>query len=326
MRATYLAIASVLSFSFLAGCAAGLQAETSYPPFALPNSPETLRVRILFGKSPSRLDATGPFQFRLRKGGKLYEAKASTRVRAMRSAMVFGSQSFKGDVVAIPTSSSDILKLNGRRYRGILIFHPLGSGRYDVVEYVNMEEYLYGVLPREVEPSWPLDALKAQAIVSRTYALSNKMTDANERFDVSNSVLDQVYGGLEVEAPESNSAVDQTKGAVLMDANGKPVQAFFHSSCGGRTELPEHVLKSSNAGDCFGVVSDTFCEGDPHYKWQLSLSYSSIRERLRRAGIRVRPIKKITIVQKSDSGRADFFGLQTDRGVVEVQGNRFRLA
>ncbi len=326
MRTTFLAVASIFSCFLLAGCVAGLQAETSYPPFTMPITPETLRVRILYGKSPARLDSTGSYQYRLRKGGKLYETKSSTRVRAMRSAMVFGSQSFKGDVVATPGAAGDTLKLNGRRYRGILVFHPLGSGRYDVVEYVNLEEYLYGVLPREVEPSWPLDSLKAQAIVSRTYALSNKITDVNERFDVSNSVLDQVYGGLEVEAPESNRAVDETKGEVLMDSQGKPIQTFFHSSCGGRTELPSHVWKSANAGECFGVVPDAFCEGDPHYKWQLTMSYSAIRERLRRAGINVRPIKKITIVQKSDSGRADFFGLQTGRGVVEVQSNRFRLA
>ncbi len=326
MRLTPFAIASFVSLSLLTGCAAGLRADTGGPAFVLPSTQDTLRVRILYGKAPSRLDSTGSYQFQLRKGGKLYTSKASTRVRAMHSTMVLGSQSFKGEVVAIPASSSDTLKLNGRRYRGILIFHPLGSGRYDVIEYVNMEDYLYGVLPREVEPSWPIESLTAQAIVSPTYPRSNKMTDANARFDVSNSVLDQVYGGMEVEAPESNRAVEESKGEILVDGSGKPVQTFFHSSCGGSTELPQNVWKSSNAPDVFGCVSENFCEADPHFKWQLTVSYSTIRARLRRAGVHVATIKNISIGKKSESGRAEVFRLQTSHGTVDVWGNRFRLA
>ena len=127
------------------------------------------------------------------------------------------------------------------------------------------------------------------------------------------SVLDQVYGGLEVEAPESNRAVDESRGEILVDEAGKPFQAFFHSSCGGSTELPSHVWKSSTESDVFGCVADPFCDGDPHYKWRLSISYATIRARLRKAGIRVRDIKKIIIVQKSDSGRADVWSADVAR-------------
>ncbi len=326
MRPFFFAVAACASVCLLTGCATGLQAEASLPPFAMPDSPDVLRVRVLYTKSPVRLDSTGGYQYQLKKGGKSYSSHTGTRVRAMRSTMVFGQQSFRGEVIVMPANPTEPLRLNSRRYRGVLVFHPLGSGRYDVVEYVNMDEYLYGVLPREVEPSWPLDALKAQAIVSRTYALSNKMTDAKERFDVSDSVLDQVYGGMEVEASESNRAVDETRGEALLDSESKPVQTFFHSSCGGHTELPQHVWKSSNAPDVFGSINDAFCDADPHYKWQLTISYGTVRARLRRVGIHVRDIKKISIVQKTESGRAEIFGLQTSRGVVEVWGNRFRLA
>jgi len=327
MRSYFLAVSCGMALSLMTGCAAGLQAEVgTAPPFSVPDTPDTVRVRILYTKTPSSLSSTGSYRFQLRKGGKMVAPTGTTRVRAMRSALVFGHQSFKGEVVAMPSGSSDTLKLNGRRYRGILVFHPLGSSRYDVVEYVNLEEYLYGVLPREVEPKWPIDALKAQAVVSRTYVLSSKLTATGQRFDVSNGVLDQVYGGQEAEAPESNRAVEESRGEVLLDQSGKPVQAFFHSSCGGMTELPQYVWKSSNAADVFGCVPDAFCNGDPHYKWQLTISYATIKARLRRGGIRVRDIKSIAIVQKSPSGRAEIFSLQTSKGAVEVWGNRFRLA
>jgi stage II sporulation protein D len=203
----------------------------------------------------------------------------------------------------------------------------LGSGRYDVVEYLSVEEYLYGVLPREVETTWPLDALKAQAVVSRTYVLYNKMKGANERYDVLDSVLDQVYGGQNVEAPSTTQAVNETHDEILLDSAGKPVQAFFHSSCGGHTELPEHVWKSSYPSDVFGVVSDgSYCSDDPHYKWQLSVPYTTLRARLKRAGFQIRDIKSISILQKSASGRAETFILETSKTQIEVAGNRFRLA
>ncbi len=127
------------------------------------------------------------------------------------------------------------------------MFHALGSGRYDVIEYVDLEDYLYGVLPREVETNWPLDALKAQAVVSRTYAMSNRAQDAKGRFDLSDGVFDQVYGGRDVESGASNQAVQETQGEVLLDSAGKPIQAFFHSSCGGCTGDASECLEILDA-------------------------------------------------------------------------------
>ncbi len=327
MRSFALRFVCFGSFILLAGCTAGLRAEPSAPAVTLPASAETIRVRVLYTRQPVSLSCTGSYRFERREGGKNYVRRSTIRVRAMRSAMVFGETSFKGEMAVAPESSSDTLKINGRRYRGILVFHPLGSGRYDVVEYLSVEEYIYGVLPREVEITWPLDALKAQAVVSRTYGLYNKGKSANERYDVLNSVLDQVYGGQDVEAPSATQAVNETRGEILADSTGKPIQAFFHSSCGGHTEVPEHVWKFSPESDAFGVVSDgTYCADDPHYKWQLTVPYTTLRAKLRRAGLRMGEIKKISILQKSESGRAEVFDIGTSRGEIEVGGNRFRLA
>jgi stage II sporulation protein D len=109
--------------------------------------------------------------------------------------------------------------------------------------------------------------------------------------------------------------------------SGKPVLTYFHSSCGGRTELPQHIWKTVPSEDVYGNVQDaSYCQEDPHYLWKLELSYATIRRRLRRAGIKLRDLKKISIVQKSLSGRAEIIGLQTSKGMVEISGNRFRLA
>jgi stage II sporulation protein D len=304
----------------------GLRAESNKEPLAVTRGAETFRIRILHTSVPTHLSSTGSFQYQLRKGGKRYSIKNSVRVRALGRAMIFGQKSFKGEVIVVPSGSSDTLKINGRRYRGALVFHPLGRGRYDIVEYVDLESYLYGVLPKEVDPKWPMEALKAQAVVSRTYALANKSQAPEERYDLMDSVYDQVFGGLEVESPSSNQAVDATRGEILVDGAGKPLQSYFHSSCGGRTERPEHVWKSPAQNEAFGSVEDLFCQEDPHYRWTLELSYATIRRRCQRAGIRIREIRKIEVVRKSPSGRAEMIALKTARGTVEVPGNRFRLA
>src|SRR5437879_91506 len=182
LRPFVLGVAGLGFLVALAGCATGLSAESGAPPLTLSTAPDTVRVRVLYTNSPARLTCVGGYRFGLRMGGKTYLAHESTRVRAMRNRMVFGHQGFKGEVVVTPANSTDALSLNGRRYRGSLVFHPLRNGRYDVVEYLTLQEYLYGVLPREVDPAWPLDALKAQAIVSRSYAVYSKSAAARERF------------------------------------------------------------------------------------------------------------------------------------------------
>jgi len=326
MRPFLLSVASLVAGAVLAGCAVGLRADTVSPPMILSGAPDTIRVRILYTKSPTHLDATGPFQYQLRKGGKIYPGNAAIRVRAMHGTMVFDHKSLKGDVSVVPVSPTDTIRINGRRYRGALTFHPLGTGRYDVVETLVLEEYLYGVLPREVGGDWPLESLKAQAVVSRTYVVANRAADPSQRFDVYSGVRDQVYGGLEDEVPAANQAVDQTQGEILQDQEGKPVQTFFHSSCGGYTETPDNVWPSAESSNVFESIKDDYCGQDPFAHWKIELKKSTIIARLRKIGYRMRDIQKITAGKKSTSGRAVTLWVYSSKGKTEIQGNRFRLA
>jgi len=327
MRPFFLAIVSAASISVLTGCAAGLRAESVLPLMAMTAPSGSIRVRILYSKLPSRLDASGPFLYQLKKGGEIYTSRTSLRVRAMRRNLVFDQRTFKGDMVVVPVSSTDTLKLNGRRYRGNLVFHAIGNGRYDVVEFIGLENYLYGVLPREVGTDWPLESLKAQAVVSRTYVMANRATDPAQRFDVFNEVKSQMYGGLEDEAAPANQAVDLTRGEILQDSRGNPVQAFFHSSCGGYTETPENVWYKPEPSDVFESIKDDFCGQDPYAHWQVELKKSTIVSRLRKAGYKkIGDIKTIAAGKKSSSGRAVTFLVTSSKGKTEIQGNRFRLA
>ena len=145
MRLFGSAIVCFLFMPPLAGCAT-LPRQDKTAALELPAITDALRVRILYTRASSKLSSTGSFQYQSRRGGKIYTMKSSVRLRAMRSTIVIGEKSLKGEVLVLSTTSSDTIKLNGRRYRGYLVIHPLGSGRYDIVEYVNLDEYLYGVL------------------------------------------------------------------------------------------------------------------------------------------------------------------------------------
>lgn len=289
--------------------------------------PTSIRVRILRTKHAFILGCSGDYSFAPLSGGKARSFSQSSKVKAGYGKLMIGSAVHKAPVLVAPVQPSDHLYIDGRHYRGVLVLHPLRSGYIDVVNQLSPDDYLYAVLPREVGADWPLEALKSQAIVSRTYVLANLSKDPDDRFDVSNNVTHQVYGSLEDERPTSNRAVDETRGVILVDSSGKPFQTFFHSSCGGMTETPDNVWYKHPALDPFASVKDEYCQKeDPYRHWQIDLSPSQIRARLKNAGYRVGDIIKISAARKSVSGRTTSFLVQWKSGKREIPGNRFRIA
>jgi SpoIID/LytB domain protein len=120
-----------------------------------------------------------------------------------------------------------------RIYRGRLQFLPKDSG-LTIINRLNMEEYLYGVIPSEMEYIWPTEALEAQAIAARTYAISHKNAFNSRGFDLLPTIASQVYGGVQAERVSTNIAVDATRGRILT-YNGKPISAFYTGNSGGYT-------------------------------------------------------------------------------------------
>lgn len=154
-------------------------------------------------------------------------------------------------------------RCQGIRYRGDVIAQ--WSGReIAIINRIEIEEYLRGVLPHEVNPNWHPEALKAQAIAARSYVLSRASENRNFPQDVDNTVSSQVYKGTLGEKPSTDKAIDETRGLVLMH-DGKIVVGFFHSSCGGATEDSGNVW-SKTLPYLRGQASP-WCLGTPHYSW-----------------------------------------------------------
>lgn len=150
----------------------------------------------------------------------------------------------------IPAASrfEQIVRVNGKDFRGEihLVINP--RGRINVVNAVPLEDYLRGVVPMELPPSaFPaIEALKAQAVAARTYAIERRGQFNSEGFDLYTDARSQVYGGVAAERDLTNRAVEETRGmiAVYYDENGNaaPIQALYTSTCGGRTENNEDAF------------------------------------------------------------------------------------
>ncbi len=132
------------------------------------------------------------------------------------------------------------VRLNGKEYRGKIEVFVNANGSLTVVNVVPVEDYLLGVVPAELSlPS--LEAQKAQAVAARTYAIANKGFYGTKGFDMVPTVWSQVYKGVSIETKMGTQAVRETAGMVAMH-NGKPIMAYFTSTCGGRTENSENVF------------------------------------------------------------------------------------
>ncbi|MEO8434849.1 MAG: SpoIID/LytB domain-containing protein, partial [Pyrinomonadaceae bacterium] len=138
------------------------------------------------------------------------------------------------------------VRFNDKPYRGRLEVFANTRGSLTVVNVIGLEDYVKGVVPNELSPGgYPaIEALKAQAIAARTYALKNKGQFASSGFDILPTIRSQVYRGLSSEHPLSSRAVDETRG-VVATYEGEPINALYTSTCGGRTENSENIFNDA---------------------------------------------------------------------------------
>ena len=189
-------------------------------------------------------------------------------------------------------TSSRYINVNGRNYRGEIQIRANGpNGELTVINTLPLEEYLYGVVPNEVPTAWPMEALKAQAVAARSYAVNNRGKHINQGFNVCATVDCQVYGGQSTETARGNQAVNETRGMVVVH-NGRIISTYYHSSSGGHTENSENVWAFSKPY-LRGVVS--FDQDSPHYRWEQQFTIAEFSERLRNAGKNIGTLRSIEL-------------------------------
>ncbi|HRQ42895.1 MAG TPA: SpoIID/LytB domain-containing protein [Candidatus Goldiibacteriota bacterium] len=160
-------------------------------------------------------------------------------------------------------------------YRGDFVIVEK-SGKINVINSLNMEEYLYGVIAAEIPPDWPEEALKAQAVSARTYTMKHLNSHKKDGYDVCATQHCAVYKGVSGENARTIAAVDATRGEVLYDAEGKLLSTFFSNCCGGHTEDVFEVWGYKESKSLKGVY-----DGDFNWKWKFPLAPFDLEEYVR---------------------------------------------
>jgi stage II sporulation protein D (peptidoglycan lytic transglycosylase) len=263
-------------------------------------------------------------------------AIAVTPHGAMVSLAGNGERIERSVLIVHPTDSSGLVYLNGRSYRGTLEIHRADTGIV-VINVVSLERYLAGVVGAEMGLRTPdeIEALKAQAIVSRTYALRNQGRWKDRGFDLLGTVGDQVYAGQGNETPLARTAVAATRGEILT-WNSEPIDAFFSSTCGGRTEdgsaafagAARPYLRSVDDLDSSGTP---WCAASPRMRWKAGWSTRELSATLRRtlaaekiAGAPIGDLRDLRITGRDVSGRVATVELTGKTGHAVVTGQAIR--
>jgi len=192
------------------------------------------------------------------------------------------------------------LEFNNKKYRGSFRLQRLNDNNITIINDIDLEEYLYGVVPSESPSSWPMEALKAQAVAARNFAALNIGKHAKYGFDLCNSQDCQVYKGLSQEAESTNQAVNQTMGKIIY-YNDKPINAFYHSSSGGHTENSENVFPSP-LPYVIGV-DDQYSLGNKDDNWIKSFDKEYIKNKMIDSKLDVGDILDIIPIETSEFGR-----------------------
>jgi len=230
-------------------------------------------------------------------------------VQARNGMLVFNNEQLDTDRIKfVPDRNArgdDLIRLEGKPYHDSIIIKVYGKNKLMAINETHLEKYIYGILPYEVDPEWPIESLKAQAIVSRTFALKNMgKRHAGCDYDLCNEVHCQVYGNAGAEKKRSNKAVDQTRGMVLT-YNGELANTVFHACCAGYTAAASNVWKSGkDEYPYLSAVKCRYCTDSPHYSWKSTLAGAELRKKLNKAGHRMAKITDISHYNKTKSGRS----------------------
>jgi len=194
-------------------------------------------------------------------------------------------------VLTIRPMTDGSLSIDHRTYRGSFRFVPVAPDKFDVVNDVDIEGYLKGVLPMELYATWHDETYKAQAIVARTYALYEARTSGAGRYwDLNPDQRSQVYGGVDAETAKSRQAVDATEGVVLTygDGDGKIFKAYFSSCCGGVTQAAADAFPTDAWSEPLSDHDNRArCNASPSFNWgPVAITKTELTRRFRAWGER----------------------------------------
>jgi stage II sporulation protein D len=314
------------------------------PDAALPATGEEPRLRIGLAVGSTRFTLGGTTELRVSApdGSLLARIPAGGTVDVTpgpdRLALDGGRGVHATAPVMVVSAPDSIVRLSGRSYRGHAVLRRDPKG-VTVVNIVAAEAYLLGVVGAELgtKDDRDAEALRAQAIVARTYTLRNLGRRNADGFDLYAGVADQVYGGIAAEAEAVRRAVQSTRGEVVT-YQGALIDAFFFSTCGGRTAEGTEVFRGASRPYLHSIEDAprggaAWCSASPRFRWQERWSGDVVARVLRQTLPRVaavhedevEPVRDIRVQATSSSGRVSELVFRLRDQEVRIDGPQARL-
>ena len=290
-----------------------------------PAGPQRIRVAVTQDQAKVDLTIRGPFRIvapqtalLLREGPHL----SKSAVRASQEGILVGEQLLPSGHIRVEPARDATINLNGQRLRGTVNIYRQRDLTLLVINQISLEDYLLGVIGKEAPQDWPVEALKAIAMVARTYALSERLSNVSTAYDVTGTVLSQVYGGKTAERSRTTRAVKETEGFVLT-YRGRIFPAFYHSTCGGLTEHAS-VMGPFDLEPLKGGIHCSWCADSPFYRCRQRLTKEDLAWAVSQLGRgSIWRVSDLEIVERTATGRVAKIRIQGARAVV-LTGYEFR--
>lgn len=296
-------------------------------PAGLPDEEPAVRVGVVVDADEVRVGAPGGFSIARGPGGAVESgAPGETWVFTAdaRGGIIARGPTGRrvgpitGPLTIRPRDEDAPLEVDGRRYRGAVLVHSPGPGRVTAVNVLALEDYLLGVVPHEIgpRPEAEIEAVKAQAVAARTYAIAHLGRREALGFDFHATVADQVYGGLGGENAVATRAVRETRGEIVT-YDGLPILAYYHSTCGGRTAAIDQVWQSAPL-PYLQSVSDAVEDGEGEYYCEIS---NRFRWDVHWAGDALRRILSESLADRRERGDngSDVLGVEVIERIDEIE-------
>jgi stage II sporulation protein D (peptidoglycan lytic transglycosylase) len=321
-----IALPVLLSLLWLAGCAVPIR---TYRPLYHPpeegEAPSGIQIRVAVVVRQDSVTLVAPQTFALSGFAPGDTPDSGDPEKRFREAVLTPEQLYTNKAYLAPLGDGEI-QVNGRNFRGSMEIVRDAGDTLTVINQLPLADYVMGVVAGEIPGTWPLEALKAQAIASRTFAVLKRREARakGQAYDLENTAFSQVYQGSGKVNDNIRKAVLDTRDEILT-YDGKPIMAFFHSNCGGATTGSKDVW-----GQDLPYLQSVSCPyGDKgaHFRWTAQVPIPELVRKLRGAGILLSDIVRIRPVSRDESRRILELSLMDGDGTVKtLKGTAFRMA
>jgi len=296
----------------------------SRPLSAFPSSARLVRILIKETSNTVTASSEGSIQVALERGEVVGSFSAGDdnplEFSPLPSGIRMADREIGSNILVLTSPDGKPLTLGHYAYRGDILVNLNAAWMLEVINRIDIEEYVKGLMKTEISPVWHFESLKAQAVVARTYTLYQIDRNQNGIYHLKASTDSQVYSGIAGEDPRTSMAVDTTRGEVLI-ATGGYLPALYHSCCGGHTKDAQYVFHDHPA--LIGVPCE-FCKDSPHLVWENRISPIKLRNLFIRKYYRMGPIKSVSVMDHTPNGDVETLLIVHSLGQDIINGNQLR--